>query len=161
MPDNLHRMIALAERVFDARNDPEQISVTDDDRDKLLRLHPATMTEARDEEGPVAWMLIFPTTMALLRRFLEKEISEQNLLDQTPLGARYDALYLCSALVLEDRRREGLARRLLTDAITAIMVDHPIAHFGVWAFSAEGEALAAALAEQFGVPLLRRPETST
>jgi hypothetical protein len=158
MNENLQRMIALAERVFDAKNDPHQISVTDRDREKLLRIHPAAMTEERDGNGPIAWMLIFPTTCELMHRFLALEISEQELLDDTPAGCSYDALYLCSALVLEEKRNKGLAKKMLTEAIAAIRADHPIANFFVWAFTPEGDRLAEALAREFGVPLLRRAE---
>ena len=43
------RLIRLAEETFDARNDPEQLSMTEEDRARLLALHPATLSQESDE----------------------------------------------------------------------------------------------------------------
>src|SRR5512142_1702102 len=96
---NLDRLIALATEVFDAKNDPEQISVTEQDMERLHALHPASMTQEATEDGPIAWILIFPTTHDLMERFLRREISERMLLSLTPKGGKFEAVYLCSALV--------------------------------------------------------------
>src|SRR5512133_1184034 len=109
---NLDRMIALATEVFDAKNDPEQISVTEDDVELLHALHPASMSQEATEDGPVAWILLFPTTHELMERFLRSEISERALLSSTPVRGHYEAVYLCSALVLPEYRGKGLAKRL-------------------------------------------------
>lgn len=156
MTSNYHRLIALAESFFDAKNDPEQISMTVADRRKLQRLHSATMSEEADENGPVAWMLLFPTSCELMERFLAGEIGERELLHLTPDDASYDAVYLCSALVLEEYRGKGVARRLALSALRAIMADHQIGTLFIWAFSDEGDRLAAAIALELGLPLRRR-----
>ena len=59
---------------------------------------------------------------------------------------------------LPKQRRKALAKKLTTDAIRAIARDHPVKLLLYWAFSKEGEALAAAVAHVCGLPLLRRPE---
>ena len=45
-----------------------------------------------------------------MREFLAGRISERKLLEMTGPGGTYDALYLCSALVLPEFRKQGLAR---------------------------------------------------
>jgi len=149
-------MIDLADRTFDAKNDPGQLLVTDETVVKLRRLHPATLTEEADENGPVAWMLVIPTTREVMEEFLRKEIGERELLDRTAAGASYDAVYLCSALVLPEHRHQGRATRLLTEAVRAIRNGHPIEEVFCWAFSAEGERLAQRVARQLGLPLHTR-----
>lgn len=67
----------------------------------------------------MAWILVIPTTFELVNQFLEKQISEKELFDLTPLNTNYEALYLSSALVLEEYRRKGIAKRLMMDAIRA------------------------------------------
>jgi len=156
MEKNFERMLRLAEDFFDVKNDPEQLSMNDEDRAQLERLHPATLSEERNEDGPIAWMLLFPTTRAQMDRFLKCEIGERPLLHETALGIPYDAVYLCSALVLDEFRGKGLARRLARTALRAIMADHAIETLFIWPFSEEGDRLAAALAAEFGLPLLRR-----
>jgi GNAT superfamily N-acetyltransferase len=157
-PDNLERMIRLADEVFAVRNDPTQIAVDEETMRRLRQVHPSTMSEEVDENGPVAWMLVFPTTRSLMNQFLEKNITERELLEQTPLGTRYDVLYLCSALVLREHRGKGIAKRLVVDAIRSIQRDHPIAALFVWSFSAEGKGLAHAVAEELSLPLFEREE---
>ena len=91
-----------------------------------------------------------------MEQFLQKDIGEKELLDRTPLGARYDALYLCSALVLPEFRRKGLARALVLYAARAIMKDHLIDTLFVWSFSVEGNRLAEKIAEKLSLPLFER-----
>jgi ribosomal protein S18 acetylase RimI-like enzyme len=153
---NFERLIRLAEETFDAKNDPDQLNMTDADRAQLARLHPATMSQKADENGPVAWMLIFPTTRALMERFLTGEIGERQLLHETQPGMRYDSVYLCSALVLTEYRGQGIARRLARSALRAITNDHPIKTLFIWPFSSEGDRLASSLAKEFDLPLRRR-----
>lgn len=155
---NLDRMIKLAEEFFETKNDPSQISVSEEVMDRLLRIHPSTRSEERDENGPVAWVLVIPTTRDVMTGFIEKRINEQQLLDETDPGGRYEAIYLCSALVLPEHRGKGLARKLVTEAITSIRRDHPIESLYFWSFSNEGERLARSIARDLGLPLYRRPD---
>lgn len=154
--NNRERMIALADEFFGAKNDPDQISVTEDSMNRLRQLHPGTLTEESDEEGPLAWILVIPTTRELMEQFISGAINERELLEQTPIGVVYDSLYLCSALVLPEQRGRGLARRLLTRAINTIRQDHPISSLFFWSFSTAGERLAASAARETALPLFRR-----
>jgi ribosomal protein S18 acetylase RimI-like enzyme len=153
---NLERMIALAEEFFGAKNDPEQLAVDEQVLQQLKALHPATLGELTEGDGPVAWMLVVPTTHLLMERFLMKEIGERALLRLTDPHGQFDALYLCSALVLPEYRGKGVAKNLAMRAIRAIQQDHPIEQLFYWAFSVEGEKLAAAVARDVGLPLFRR-----
>src|SRR5437660_1649858 len=100
MADNFTRMIELVTTVFDTRNDPDQISVTPDERERLQQIHPATMSELASEDGPIVWILVIPTTRVIMEQFLKGKISEKELLQKTDPGDTYNAVYLCSASVL-------------------------------------------------------------
>ena len=78
--DNLARMIQLAEDFFNTRDDPEQISVTEETMARLKTIHPATLTEETNERGPIAWILVIPTTRPIMEKFISGEISERDLL---------------------------------------------------------------------------------
>jgi GNAT superfamily N-acetyltransferase len=156
--DNLKRMIQLAEEFFETKSDPAQISISRESMRKLRRIHPGTLKEKRDKSGPIAWVVVVPTTHQLMDRFLTKKITEQQLLDRTPPGQSYDALYLCSALVLPEHRGKGLAKLLISRAIKSIRKQHPIKHLFYWAFSAEGRGLAASVAKEFDLPLHARKQ---
>lgn len=158
--ENLSRMIHLADDFFATKNDPAQISVTDDIMERLRNIHPSTLTEENDGNGPVAWVMIIPTTKSIMERFVANKITEREVLDATPVKARYDAIYLCSALVLPEHRGRGLARRLVNDAVASVRKDHPIRYLFYWAFSVEGRKLAESVAKHTGLPLLRRVDSN-
>ena len=157
MPDdNLTRMIRLADEFFEVKNDPEQLAIDQEVMERLRRLHPRTINEIRDENGPITWILLIPTTNDLMKQFLSDELSERRLFEKTPAAEKYDAIYLCSALVLPEHRHKGLAKKLTVEAIQAIRQDHPITSLFYWWFSPGGENLALSVAKECKLPLYKR-----
>ncbi len=153
-------MIQLAEEVFATHQDINQLDINEDVLDHLRRIHPATVSEYDDGKGPVAWLLMIPTTADLMNQFLDRNISERQLYELTPQDQdiAYEALYLCSAMVLEEYRRKGITKRLALQAFEAIRKDHPIKSLFVWTFSEEGLLSSEALAAALSLPLYRRKE---
>ena len=159
MANNFDRMIELIMSVFDTRNDPDQISVSPEERDKLFKIHPATLSELANEDGPIVWILLIPTTHAIMEQFLNGSISENQLLQLTEPGAKYDCIYLCSATVLPEFQRKGLAKKVTLEAIEKIRKDHPVKALFYWPFSDAGKATATALANTLGLPLYEKKLT--
>ncbi len=153
---NFERMIQLATEVFDAHNDPAQLDVNENVIEQLHKLHPASVSEFIDGDGPVIWLIVIPTTEKLMNEFIDENISESELLNQTPLNIEYDALYLCSVIVLEEFRRKGLAKKVAFEAIKKIRADHPIKNIFTWNFSEEGSLLAESISKHEELPLLKR-----
>jgi ribosomal protein S18 acetylase RimI-like enzyme len=149
-------MIQLADEVFATKSDPHQLDIDEAVLDHLRAIHPATVSEYDDGNGPVAWVLVIPTTTGLMNQFIEARISEKELYELTPLNTNYDALYLCSAMVLEEYRRKGIASRLTLQAIASIRQNHPIHTLFVWTFSHEGLLAAEALSRETSLPLRHR-----
>jgi len=153
---NYERLIQLADEVFAVKSDPSQLDVNAGVLERLIQLHPATVSAFDDGNGPVAWVLLIPTTLELMNRFLGSEISEKELFEQTPLNISYDAIYLCSALVLEEYRRKGITKNLALSAIEKIRQKHPVKAAFVWAFSPEGDLAAETIARLASLPLHKR-----
>lgn len=153
---NLERLIKLADEVFAVKSDPSQLDVDADVRNRLLRMHPATLSEYNEGNGPCAWVLLIPTTIDLMNRFISGEITEKELYELTPLDTLYEAIYLCSALVLDEYRRKGITKKLALDAIEKIREKHPMKAACVWAFSPEGDLAAETIARLSGLPLYKR-----
>ncbi len=153
---NFERMINLAVETFAAHNDPNQLDVNEDVIKQLEQLHPATLSEQNESDGPVVWILLIPTIAELMNDFIVEKISESELLNKTPLNIKYDSLYLCSALVLPQFRRKGLAKKIALEAIQKIRIDHPIKNLFTWNFSMEGALLSESIAKQENIPLLHR-----
>lgn len=149
-------MMQLAEEAFDVRNDPEQLDVDENVISRLGQIDPAAVSELANEDGPYCWILLIPTTAALMNEFLEIKISEKELFERTRVGGKYECIYLCSAMLLEEFRHKGIAGRITVDAISKIRNRHQISTLFVWPFSEEGKRSARAIAEKTGLPLMMR-----
>lgn len=156
MSKNYKRLVQLADEVFAMREDPEQLNVDDKVLERLHRIHPATISEQGDENGPVAWLLVIPTTTELMEQFISEEINEKELYELTPLNAQYTTIYLCSALVLPEYQRKGIIRTLAEKAISDIRKDHPITALFTWPFTKEGELASDNISALTGLPLYKR-----
>lgn len=154
--DNYERMIQLVTESFDMRNDPDQISVSPEEQKKLSSIHPSTLSEMANDDGPIVWILLIPTTQTIMERFLAKKISEKQLLDLTRVGDTYESVYLCSASVLPEFRRRGYAKEIALNAIMDIQKYHPIKSLYYWPFSDEGKVLARSLARALDLQLFER-----
>ena len=153
---NLTRMMKVIEGVFAMRKDPLQLQVNEKVLAKLEQIHPATLSEYNEGNGPAVWVLVIPTTTELMNRFLEEKISEQELFDQTNPGRKYETIYLCSATTLHEYRGKGITKRLCCEAIERIRSEHKIKKLFVWTFTPEGDELAESIARETKLPLLKR-----
>ncbi len=158
MSKNFDRMLDLVYTFFDTRNDPDQISVTEDQREKLNQIHSATLSELANEDGPIVWILLIPTNTDVMLRFLSGAISERQLLDLTQPKDEYQSVYLCSASVLPEFRKQGLAKKVTIEAINSIRAQHTITTLYYWPFSGEGRVLANSIANELGLELLERTD---
>lgn len=156
MTNNLERLIHLAEKTFAVKNDPSQLDVNQEVLLKLQKIHPSTVSEYSDDNGPVAWLLLIPTTSALMDQFISGIITEKELFELTPPDQRYDTIYLCSALVLEEYRRKGITKKLALKAIEEIRKDYPIKSLFIWPFTEEGNIAAEVIAKETGLPLYKK-----
>ena len=156
-PTNFQRMLALIDDVFATRSDPDQLQVDEAVIEKLQAIHPATLGEYNEGNGPCVWVLVIPTTRAVMDDFLAGRITEQQPLDRTESGQPFEALYLCSATVLPEYRRRGLALQLCVDAINAIQLKYPLQYLYTWPFTPEGRALAEHVAKKTGLTLFSLP----
>jgi GNAT superfamily N-acetyltransferase len=159
LPSNFERLIALADVVFDVKNDPGQLDVDQNVLARLEEIHPDCVSEYADENGPAAWILMIPCTEKVMEDFLADRISEKQLFEASLPGQEFEAIYLCSALVLEEYRRKGIARQLSLQAIDNIRKEFPIKTLFVWAFSGEGLACARRLSQESSLPLRMKAET--
>lgn len=158
MQKNLARMLEMVNSFFDMKNDPDQLQVSEAAQARLQRIHPMCLTEVTNEDGPILWLLLFPTNQALVDSFLKDEINEQELFDRTPEDSKgHDCIYLCSASVLPEFRNKGLASQHTIAAVQAMQKEFPIKSLCVWPFSKEGEQLGQYIANKLNIPLYVKP----
>jgi ribosomal protein S18 acetylase RimI-like enzyme len=158
MQKNLARMLEMVNSFFDMKNDPDQLQVSEAAQARLQRIHPMCLTEVTNEDGPILWLLLFPTNQALVDSFLKDEINEQELFNRTPEDSKgHDCIYLCSASVLPEFRNKGLASQHTIAAVQAMQKEFPIKSLCVWPFSKEGEQLGQYIANKLNLPLYVKP----
>ncbi len=150
---NFKLMMELIDQTFATRNDPGQIQVTQAQMKKLHAIHPATLSEFANEDGPLIWVLLIPTTHVVMNEFREGKISETELLKKTKPNQPYDCIYLCSATTLREARGKGETKKLCLKAISEICKDHSIKTLFVWPFTKEGEKLASVIARECNMDL--------
>jgi hypothetical protein len=155
-PSNFERMIQLADDVFATKQDPDQLDVNEQVIERLLRIHPNSVSEYDDGNGPVAWLILIPSTDKLMQQFLKKELSEKELFLKTKIGESYDSVYLCSGLVLPEYRRKGITRKLAVNALAEIRKKHDVKSLVAWPFTDEGRLASENLAKSLALPLLIR-----
>ena len=158
---NFTRMMTVIDDTFAMRSDPAQLQVDEAVIEKLAKIHPATLSEYNEGDGPCVWILVIPTTTELMNLFVTGSISEQELFDRTLPGMSYDALYLCSATALPEYRGKGIAKRMCLEAIEKIRLQHPIKALFVWPFTEQGNVLAKKLALETGLTLKKREMKSS
>ena len=156
MQKNFLRMLDLVNEVFDVRHDPDQLDVSESVREKLLLLHPNTMSEQSNEDGPIAWILLIPTTKDVMNCFVSAQITEKQLFEETRPGDDFSAIYLCSACVLPEFRGQGIAKELTLNAVEKMQQAYHIEALYFWKFSDDGERLAKALGVQQNLPVYVR-----
>jgi hypothetical protein len=155
---NFQRMMQIIDSVFSTRNDPNQLQVNTKIIKKLQSLHQATLTELTDENGPLIWILMIPTTKNIMQDFVDRRISEKVLFDRTEPGQTFDCIYLCSATTLPEYRGKGATKALCLKGIAEIKTTFPIKALFVWPFTKEGNALALSLAKASALPLFVRKD---
>lgn len=156
MKSNLKRMIELVDEVFNVKNDPDQLDIDEEVMRRLLEIHPASVSEIADDNGPITWLIIFPTLDDLIKKFVRKEITEKELFYKTIPKADYQCIYLCSVVTLPEFRKRGLTIDMTLRAIEQIREDHYITSLCVWAFTHEGNYMAEKLSEITSLPLIKR-----
>jgi GNAT superfamily N-acetyltransferase len=155
---NFQRMLDLADEVFDVANDPDQIDFSENAVEQLLGLHESTLAEHVEGDGPVAWVAVFPTQKSLMHEFLQGQLTEKELLNRTNANLPWECIYLCSALVLPEWRKQGLATKLALESISTLRSESPIEALFAWSFSEEGENLANKIASAANLPCYIRKD---
>ena len=148
-PEIKKRGIEIGEEIFATEAAPDQMQVSEANFEKLKALDPNTIIYEVIDGEPVAWVVVVPTSREIMNKFLTKEIGEQRLLDLTQKQVSYPALYLCAAAVLPPYRRQGLAMRLMKEAIARMSLEKGYQLYG-WPTTAEGRAFHKKFEEETG-----------
>lgn len=137
----MQKILEASEKFFGTEEDPDQIPICQASAEKLISIHKDTLTWKSDEQGNLAaWLVVIPTSVYTMNKFLSGEITEKELLDVAAEEKEFEALYMCGVFVMPEHRRQGYAKELILEAIKNIPnADKAVLY--TWIYSEEGQKL--------------------
>ncbi|OGI72576.1 hypothetical protein A3J61_01245 [Candidatus Nomurabacteria bacterium RIFCSPHIGHO2_02_FULL_38_15] len=137
----LAKQMKIAEEFFGTENDPDQMPINSESTKKLDTLCDCWLSSEFDEYGePISWAIVMPTQKALAINFLNKKITERQLLELTMPSDIYDAIYFASVITVPEHRGKGLALKVVLKALEKMSVTKDVMYF-TWPTTKEGESL--------------------
>lgn len=145
--ETFEKMLKISEEFFGSQTDPDQMPISQESADKLFSIHPDTILYKFDEKGePVGWAVVVPTSREVMEKFLNKKISEKELLDRATEEKKFEALYLCAVFILPEYRGKGFAKELILSAIEKVSSGKNLDLYA-WIYSEEGKGLSNAVSK--------------
>jgi hypothetical protein len=150
----------IAEAYFKTHEDPEQAQITEERAAWIRKEFPECLNLMKSENKVIGVTFVLPCTNELMNQFLSKEINEEDLFVQIQNKMNYDNLetiYLCSAIVIPEFRRKGLALQGTIKSIEKILEKRNIRPtLFYWAYSKEGLSLAKRVAKALNLECKKR-----
>jgi ribosomal protein S18 acetylase RimI-like enzyme len=152
----IDEIIAHTNEIFSLKGDHEQMPLNRDIIRRMLDLHPASLLwRTTPDKKLIGWLESLPTTRELADRFIEGEITENEMFEATPKQERAEALYIGGAVVLPEYRGQGHASRLVKEAVERIAPD-PDQKIFYWGVSDSGSKAAEAISAELKRPFIAR-----
>ena len=151
---NYQRLLELADQLFNTKSDPEQLDVNEHVIETLQDIAPVLVHEHQIDHEAVAWITLIPSNETLTEAFIQGAISEKNYFEKSVVLSAFDTIYLCSAIVLEEFRHQGIVSQHCKAAIEHMRIQHKIKQLAAWPFTAEGLSCARAIAHRLELPLI-------
>lgn len=152
--EKIDKTLEITENFFETENDPNQIPINKDSEDKILSIHKDAIIVKNDEnDEPIAWCVIIPTSIDTMNKFLNKEITEKELMNIACIEKKFEALYLCSVFVIPEYRNKGYAKNLMTEGINKLQGNNQTPLY-YWAYSNEGKELVNSLSKSLNRQIL-------
>lgn len=142
--ENLIRMEKVAIEVFGVP-DRDMVAPSPENDLKLIDIDKNTFVCFKENDEPIAWSLVMPTSRINSDKFLSEKINEKAIFEDSTKNHSFESLYLFVAIVIPEHRRRGLATELMSYQIKYFKEKYNIKDFYAWTFSKEGEILIKAI----------------
>lgn len=139
--EDLLASAAIAEDAFRTAEDPTQVQIRPGGGTWLIDNIPECMRVIRYDKQVVGSTLIVPTSREVMQLFLNKKINEAELFARVRAAAApiWEAIYLCSAVLLPEHRGKGVATTSAMLSIDWVLANkNPRPDFYVWPTNADG-----------------------
>lgn len=146
-------IMEIGRQYFKTDDDLSQMQPTAENGEKLAQLEKYNRVVERRNGKLAGWSVVFPTSKENEDAFLEGKITEEELFQKSVAHPSFESLYLLVFFVLPEYRREGIAKKLVSEQIKYFQDTYHIANFFVWAWSPEGKALVSHLEKELQIPI--------
>lgn len=156
--EDLESHCKLSNEEFNCDNDPEQASSTIKDNLELINAQDYSLIIIKNKKFVGSVTLIL-STKKLMKRFLNKEINEEelaNLSIKEIKNKKAETLYVCSSVIKKKYRRRGFSFEGFKLGIKYHLKNNPDLELFAWVFSKEGDALCNKLSLEFKKEIKKR-----
>jgi len=137
---DIEKMNRIALELFGPGGD-SMVEPNLENAEKLISLEKNNLICFKENNQPISWALVLPTSREKAERFLKKEITELELFNRSVEKPLFESLYLFSVVTLPDYRKRGLSSRLVKYQIEYFRNKYKIKDFYAWALNPEGKSL--------------------
>lgn len=152
----------MSEEFFEMEKDPSQMAATKETRDWIYKNVKFISNIIRNNNEIIGYSFMLPCSKKIMNDFIEKRIDEATLINEikkNKLPTSPEAIYLCSSIIKEEFRGNGIAKIGFIKLINNILKNSnikPILFY--WKYSDEGEKLVNKIAKELDLRLLVRKE---
>ena len=133
----------LAQDFFHTETKPDEIQISEENKRFIHKYMPDCNNIIRAEKKVIGSTFIVPCNKEIMRRFLNKKISEKDLFEEVKKKITYknfDTIYLCSSFLKKEYRGRGLAIEARIKSIKKILHGRRIKPIlFTWAQTKEGK----------------------
>ena len=151
---DLEKMNVVAKELFHTEDDNTQASPTMYNSLQIIGKEKHNFISINDNTGqPIAWSVVVPTSFEVMDKFLNKKITEKELLEISSIDNKFEALYLMAVVVQPDYRKKGIAKFLFGTQIKYFKNKYDINHFYSWYLSEEGKKLGLSIEKDMNIKI--------
>ncbi|OGM94767.1 hypothetical protein A2524_02660 [Candidatus Wolfebacteria bacterium RIFOXYD12_FULL_48_21] len=154
----IDEMLRTGTEFFGVFNDPTEIASSWENYEKISLLYSSAYKFKTDAHGKLlGWTVVIPTSRELANDFIERRITEKELLEKTDTSTAQNALYLFVAFIVPEYRKKGYAKNMFLEQIKEAAGDKlkEVLLFA-WPVTEEGGKTMDAIERNLGVEILRR-----
>lgn len=147
----------FAEDFFQMEEKPDEMQASEENKNFILNNIPECDNVIRADGKVIGFTYIVPCNKDIMERFLSKEITENDLMEEVKDKINYDnfeTIYLCATFLKEEYRGKGLATKGMIMSIEKIIEKRKIKPLlFYWSQTPEGKKTVERVSEKLGFDL--------
>lgn len=158
--EDIRGAFKLTEGLWSTKTDPEIIPSKVFTYNFVTKEIPFSYNVIKEDDLVIGFTIVLPSSEEDMYDFINEKITEKELFYRILETDRenFSCLYLCSAVIAENYRRRGLAKKSLMKQIEKFSNIYDIKYIYSWAFSDAGKKICNNISEEINIPLIERED---